>query len=154
MYYQLQVMSVELGTEAYSNSDLNNGKLLNNLEGCEVHDFIAGTEEHEGTALMVVELPTGEGLGVQVSMNPDGVHIPVYDILDYEEKVISDETKSRVLELLSEDCPIRIDCVGQYNIMDAESARVLFILEQAHEKFAIDLHLHDDGGTDFFEIEL
>lgn len=146
-----------LGVDAYADPDSNNGDLLKNLEGCRVHRFSPGTGEHAGTALMIVELSTGDGLGVQVEMDTLNDRIPVYPCTQSDDGTWTAESLAdyRDHDAIETECPdLEIIEVTQHNIMGPETARVLVILDSDTQKpFGIDIYLHDDG-TDFFEIEL
>lgn len=152
--------STELGIEAYENTATPSADLLLNLEGQRVHRFAEGTGEHAGTALMAVELPTGEGLGVQISMEEDTSNVPVHPDayqVDSGDWRVSSDTERWSLDTLESPCP---DCqivnVVQKDIMDPDNARVLIILESdiQHQAYGLDIHIGDDGGTEFFELSV
>lgn len=148
-----------LGIEAYASDDTPAADLLKNLEGCRVHRFSEGTGVHAGTALMAVELPDGDGLGVQVSMEEDTSDVEVHpDIQQNSDGGWSAEpdTEYRTLDKIEEPCPnCRIIEVVQRDIMDPENARVLAIIQpESGEPYAIDIHLDESGGTEFFGVEL
>lgn len=147
-----------LGVDAYADPDSNNGELLKNLEGCNVHRFTPGTEEHAGTALMVVELPTNEGLGVQIEMDTDAGEIPTYECTRSSDGQWSANRTAdyRDRGTIEEACPdLEILEVVYHNIMDPDTARVVVILGSDDvSPFGVDIHLHEDGGTDFFEVSI
>lgn len=150
-------MTNKLGTSAYADSSTNKADLFKNLEGCNVHRFSPGTEEHAGTALMVTELPTNEGLGVQVSMDTDGEHIPIYPANESSTGWTIEETPvTSTLDKLERACPnLTIKEVVHHNIMDPDTARVVAILESpSDDPYALDIHIDDRGGTEFFEVPL
>lgn len=146
----LMIMSIDL--EDYGENNVDTGKLLKNLIGCTVHRFSKGTGKHSGTALMVTELPGEEkGLGVQVQMKNN--NIPVTPVRNPKSwKGEKEKTKIDISEL-NEMCPMNIEDVVQKDIMDEDSARVLFIFE-TDEYIGIDLYINERGGTEFFETEL
>jgi hypothetical protein len=146
-----------LGIDAYSDPTTDTSDLLKNLDGCTVHRISAGVEEHAGTALLVVELPTGEGLGVQVSMDPDGNHISTYSVTRGSgELEIDPEPTVRTLSELETGFPeVSIEEVAHHNIMDPDTARVVLVLSAPSvEPYALDMHIHGDRGTEFFEVPL
>lgn len=147
----------DLGLDAYADDSTDAADLLLNLEGCTVHRFSPGTGEHAGTALMVVELPTGEGLGMQVTMNPDGEHIHTFSVTQRGGTWQADEMPTtRTLDDIETDCPdLTIHEVVHHDIMDPDNARVVAILDApGTDPYGIDIHIHDDGGTEFFEVDL
>ncbi len=150
--------SRNLGIDAYANPgpDIDNADLLQNLEGCRVHRFSPGTGEHAGTALMVVELPTGEGLGVQIEMDTLNDRIPVVPCSKGDDGTWETNGVTEYREHASvEDNTFEVIEVTHHKIMDPDEARVLVILaSNEHSPFAVDIYLHDDGGTDFFEVSL
>ncbi|MDT3437816.1 hypothetical protein [Haloarcula sp. 1CSR25-25] len=151
---------LELGIDAYAGDETSTADLLLNLEGRAVHRFTEGTGKHAGTALMAVELPTGEGLGVQVSMDVDTSQAEVHPIASQQHDgswVVDPTTEKWTLDSLEEPCPeSQIIGVAQKDIMDPDNARVAVILESyLHDSpYALDIHINDSGGTEFFEIEL
>lgn len=148
-------MNQPLGTAAYADPRSNNADLLENLEGCTVHRFSPGTKEHAGTALMVTKLPTGDGLGVQVSMNEDGEHIPTYTGTHDDNWAIEPMPTIKTLTELEADCPnLTIREVTHKNIMNPDTARLVAILDNGNDYYALDIHLDETGSTEFFEVPL
>ncbi|RLM94391.1 hypothetical protein D3D01_16135 [Haloarcula sp. Atlit-7R] len=109
---------------------------------------------------MAVELPTGDGVGVQISMEVDTSQVRVHPIASQQDDgswVVDPTTEKWALSSLDKPCPeCEIIEVVQKDIMDPENARVVIILKsKIHESpFAIDIHINDRGGTEFFEIGL
>lgn len=146
----------DLGLQAYGSDEYSNGDLLKNLEDRHVDRFAEGTEEHAGTALMGIELHDGM-LGVQVSMEVDSSYIRVYPEVRQKDDgswLCESLIERRRLNEIEELCP---DCeiveVVQNNIMDPDEAEVLFILNsEGVDPFAINMHLDENGQTEFFEL--
>lgn len=149
--------TLDLGLEAYATGEHSNGELLQNLVGRRVDRFSEGTGEHAGTALMAVELSADEMLGVQVEMSPVTSEMDVYpDVRQRDDGswVCESFVEWRSLDRIEDLCP---DCeivdVAQRNIMDADDAEVLAILDaEGAEPFAINIYHDDRGRTEFFEL--
>ncbi|WP_302083239.1 hypothetical protein [Salinibaculum rarum] len=151
--------NLDLGLDAYASDDTNTADLLKNLEGCRVHRFSEGTGEHAGTALMIVELADDAGLGVQVSMEVDTSYASIHPNARQQPDgswAVDDIDERRTLDELESPCPnCRIVEVVQKDIMDPENARVLAILDPVGDNpYALDIHIDEDGGTEFFETKL
>ena len=151
---------LELGIDAYAGDETPTADLLLNLEGCRVHRFAKGTGKHAGTALMAVELPTGEGLGVQVEMKADAPYAEIHPSASRQDDgswEFDATTEWWTLDTLERPCP---DCqiigVVQKQIMDPANARVAVILQSVlHDSpYALDIHIDATGGTEFFELEV
>lgn len=151
---------LELGIDAYGGSETSTADLFQNLKGCTVHRFAEGTDEHAGTAMMVVELPTGEGLGVQVSMEAETSHTHIHPSASQQGEdswAVNPDTERLTLTAIEEPCP---DCtivgVASQDIMIPDDARVAVILDSdlRDEPYALDIHIGESGGTEFFEVEL
>jgi hypothetical protein len=145
-----------LGLDAYASADPNAADLMKNLEGCAVHGVTPGTEEHAGTGLLKVELPTGEGLGLQIPMDTDEHTIPMRRAtLQNETWQVSPEEVQKPVDTLGVNAPdITILEVAHHNIMDPKTAEVVLILDlKGGSPFAVNIHLVD-GGAEFFSIAL
>jgi hypothetical protein len=145
-----------LGLDAYASTDPNAADLLKNLEGCAVHGITPGTAEHAGTGLLKVELPTGEGLGLQIPMNTDEQTVPTRQATQEDETwQVSPTPIEKPLRDFQVNAPdIKILEVVHHNIMDPETAEVVLILELATgETLALNLNLVD-GGAEFFSVAL
>ena len=82
----MSTKGADLGQEAYQQgTDHSVVDLLHNLEGQPLYRLSKGTERDAGTALAIVELPTGEGLGLQVEMCSKSKTIHVFpEVTHYE----------------------------------------------------------------------
>jgi len=152
--------NLNLGIDAYAGDEMSTADLLLNLEGCRVDRFVEGTGEHAGTALMTVLLPTGEGLGVQVSMEIDTSCAEIHPLARQRDDgswEVTPTTERWTLSTLEEPCPnCQIIGVVQKEIMDPDNARVVVILESEIQEspYAVDVHIDDTGGTEFYEMEM
>ncbi len=148
--------SLDLGLDAYAADEVPNADLLQNLVGRQVDRFAEGTGEHAGTALMAVELSEGEELGVQVSMAVDTSEMTVYpSVRDRGDGdwVCESYREQRSLGRIVDLCPLQIVGVAERNIMDAENAEVLAIVDaDGTEPFAVNIYHDDQGRTEFFEL--
>lgn len=145
-----------LGLDAYASDDPNAADLMKNLEGCAVHGVIPGTGEHAGTGLLKIELPTGEGLGIQIPMDSAAKTIPMHEAtLQNETWHVSPESVQKphtTLNGSTSDCTILE--VVHHNLMDPETAEVVLILDfQTGSTLAVNIHLVD-GGAEFFSVGL
>lgn len=148
--------SQSLGLEAYSRDEPNVADLLQNLEGCRVHGVAPGTGEHAGTGLLKVELPTGEGLGLQIPMDTDEQTIPTRTATQTDTTWEVEATPSHTpLDRFEANTPdTHILEVVHHNIMDPETAEVVLILSlDIDNTVGVNLHLVN-GGVEFFSVSV
>jgi hypothetical protein len=154
-----------LGIEAYADSTVSNADLLKNLEGQPVHRFSEGTEEHAGTALMVIELPDGNGLGMQVEMENDAPYVNVYPAPQEDTSgwTVDADTERKHIDELEEPCP---DCeiveIVERNLTPVQAGDLppsqaeLYVILDPNDgnQYALSFHVLEDGAVNYFGVDL
>lgn len=152
-----QQNGVSLGQEAYAatSDSPTTVELLQNLEGQPIHRLTEGTGEHAGTALAAVELPTGEGLGLQVCMHESTDELFIYpNVTETEDGLSGNHQTVEPIDDIEDLCP---DCyiseIAHKDIMTPPEAKAFLVLcsEDGETQFALELFL-DDGGLNFFGV--
>ena len=152
-----QRTSTALGKQAYAagSDSPTTVELLKNLEGQPIHRLTKGTGEHAGTALAAVELPTGEGLGLQVCIHKSTDELFIYpNVTQTEDGLSGDRQTVEPIDDIEDLCP---DCyiseVAHKDIMTPSEAKAFLVLssEDRETQFALELFL-DDGGLNFFDV--
>jgi len=154
-----QRSNTELGQKAYA-ADSNSPsttELLQNLEGQPVHRLSEGTGEHAGTALIAIELPTGEGLGLQVCMDKKTDELFCYpDVVETEDGLSGGRREKESIDAIENLCPdLTVSEVAHKDIMSPAEAQAFLVLnpDEREDQFALELFL-DDGKLNFFAVDV
>ena len=153
----MSTKGADLGQEAYQQgTDHSVVDLLHNLEGQPLHRLSEGTERDAGTALAIVELPTGEGLGLQVEMCSKSKTIHVFpEVTETPDGLRSEQLENRSLDSLNDLNGCHVREIAHENIMQPGAARAYLVVDVGSQRHPIALELHlERGGLDFFAVSV